>query len=67
MLACTPISAPGSSLSSATKAARSPSIRLALAQSELSGAEVATYFWTTLMNVANGSISLVGQNPAHSS
>jgi hypothetical protein len=32
-----------------------------------SGAEVATYFATPLMNVADGSMSLSGQNPAHAS
>jgi hypothetical protein len=31
------------------------------------GVDVATYFATLLMNVANGSISLPGQNPTHSS
>ena len=46
---------------------RSPSTTVALAHSRSSGVEVATYFATPLMNVANGSISLPGQNSAHSS
>jgi hypothetical protein len=38
-----------------------------LAHFRSSGVEVATYFATPLMNVANGSMSLPGQNSAHSS
>jgi hypothetical protein len=37
-----------------------------LAHSWSSGVDVATYFSTPLMNVANGSIWLLGQNCAHS-
>jgi hypothetical protein len=67
MLACTPISPPDWFLRSSTNSARSPSMRVARAQSDPSGVEVATYFCTPLMNVENGSMSLVGQNRAHSS
>jgi len=38
-----------------------------LAQCRSRGADVVTNFWTPLMNVANGSMSLPGQNSAHSS
>ena len=43
-----------------------PSIAVVLAQSRSSGVDVATYFVTPLMNVANGWIWLLGQNCAHS-
>ena len=43
-----------------------PSTTVALAQSRSRGVDVATYFVTPLMNVANGSIWLLGQNCAHS-
>jgi hypothetical protein len=61
------MSAPGWFLRSLTNSARSPSIAVALAHFRSSGSEVATYFATPLMNVANGSMSLPGQNSAHSS
>jgi hypothetical protein len=66
-LAWTPISPPGRFFRSRTKSTSPPSIALALAHSGSSGTDVATYFGTVLMNVANGSISLPGQNPTHSS
>jgi hypothetical protein len=67
MLACTPMSAPGWFLRSRTNATSSPSTTLVLAHFGSRGAEVATYFATPLMNVADGSMSLSGQNPAHAS
>ncbi len=44
-----------------------PSITVVLAHSRSRGADVVTNVWTPLMNVANGSMSLPGQNSAHSS
>ena len=67
MLAWTPMSPPGCCLRSRTNSTSPPSIAVALAHSRSSGVDVATYFVTPLMNVANGSISLPGQNCAHSS
>ncbi len=49
-----------------TNSTSPPSIIVALAQSWSRGVDVATYFVTPLMNVANGSMSLLGQNCAHS-
>ena len=54
-------------LECARDSARSPSTTYEFAHSASSGVEVATLFGTALMNVANGSMSLVGQNADHSS
>ena len=67
MLPWTPMSPPGRFFRSRTKSTSPPSIALAFAHSWSSGVDVATYFGTVLMNDANGSISLPGQNGAHSS
>lgn len=61
------MSPPGWLFSSRTASTSGPSMALAPAHSGVSGVEVATCFGTVLMNVANGSISLSGQNPTHSS
>ena len=49
-----------------TNSTRPPSTTVELADSRWRGADVATYFATPLMNVANGWISESGQNSAHS-
>ncbi len=67
MLAWTPMSAPGWSRRFRTNSTSSPSTAVELAQFRSSGLDVTTYFATPLMNVANGSMSLLGQNSAHSS
>lgn len=51
---------------SRTKSTNPPSITVVLSHSWSSGVDVATYFSTPLMNVANGSVSLPGQYRAHS-
>jgi hypothetical protein len=67
MLPWTPMSPPGWCLRSRTNSTSPPSTTVELAHSWFSGVDVATYFSTPLMNVANGSIWLLGQNCAHSS
>ena len=67
MLACTPMSPPSPSFSPRANAIGSPSTAEAFAQPPSSGDEVTMCFSTPLMNVANGSIVLVGQNRDHSS
>jgi hypothetical protein len=62
----TPMSPPGWCLRSRTNSTSPPSTTVELAHSWSSGVDVATYFSTPLMNVANGSIWLLGQNCAHS-
>lgn len=66
ILAWTPTSPPRCRLRSRTNSTRPPSSAVALAQSRSRGVDVATYFVTPLMNVANGWIWLLGQNCAHS-
>ena len=67
MLPFTPMSPPGPSFRRRANSTRSPSITYAFVHCGSSGAEVATCVATPLINVANGSISLPGQNPTHSS
>jgi hypothetical protein len=58
------MSPPGWCLRSRTNPTSRPSTTVGLAHFWSSGVDVATYFSTPLMNVANGSIWLLGQNCA---